>query len=431
MGLHRLKRERMLKKQRCKINYLSVIFILSLLFPVIKIVYAYPSSGNPSSISQASPEQLPSYPKVVFSAAAADTPILQNSSYPLIQSSRVKNVILFIGDGLGVFQITAARIRSAGATGKLYMDRMPVTGLVTDYSANNLVTDSAAAATALATGCKTNNGMVGVSPEGKKLTTILELAEKRGMATGLVVTDRITGATPASFASHVVSRNDAATIATHLLENKVDVLLGGGKEFFIPSSSPGGKRRDKRNLIEEAKKEGYLFIRNKEELEGVEAKYVLGLFELGAMITNPPEPSLAEMTRRAIDLLNGNQKGFFLMVEGSQIDWACQDNDINSAIREVLFFDKAVKEALEFALQDKHTLVIVTADHETGGLGINGGSLDGVNLEVGWTTKGHTATQVILYAFGPEAERFTGLHDNTDIPRMIAAFLGINFPFSR
>lgn len=383
---------RMFTKRWYKIGFSAVIIILSIFFLCLKNICA------------------------------------ENQTYPLIRSSKAKNVIFMIGDGMGLSQITAARIRTRGADGRLYMDRMPIAGLVTTHSANRLVTDSAAAGTALATGHKTLNGMISISPEGKRLTTILEVAKKRGLSAGLVVTSTITHATPACFASHVVSRKDEATIAVHLLENKVDVLLGGGKEFFIPSSSPGSKRPDERNLIEEAEKDGYLFVQTREELDKVQKGPVLGLFQLGALKTEPPEPTLAEMTKKAINLLKYNQKGFFLMVEGSQIDWACHNNNTDETIRQTVLFDQAVKEAIDFALQDKETLVIVTADHETGGMGINGGSLDGIKLDVGWTSGKHTATTVVLYAFGPTAEKFTGLHDNTDIPRLMANSLGIKLP---
>jgi len=338
--------------------------------------------------------------------------------------------VFLIGDGMGLAQIAAARISAFGADGRLYMERMPVTGLMNTHSANRLITDSGASATALATGHKTNNGMISVSPDGKKLLTILEDYRDRGMATGLVATSTITHATPAAFAAHVKSRGDEATIASQLLENKVNVLLGGGKMFFLSQSESGSERQDERDLIAEAKKIGYSFVQTKEELKVAKVDYLLGLFQLGALTTNPPEPSLAELTQKAIKLLSPNRKGFFLMVEGSQIDWACHDNDADNTIRQTLLFDEAVKVALDFAVKDKHTLVVITADHECGGMGINNGSLDGKSLSIGWTTKGHTGVPVPIYAFGPGAERFMGLHDNTEVPRIFAELLGIE-PFPK
>lgn len=191
------------------------------------------------------------------------------------------------------------------------------------------------------------------------------------MATGLVATSTITHATPAAFAAHVKERRDEATIASQLLENRVNVLMGGGKRFFLPQSEAGSKRQDERDLIAEAEKVGYSFVQTKEELKASAGDYLLGLFQLGALTTHPPEPSLAEITAKAIELLSRNEKGFFLMAEGSQIDWAGHANDPDETIRQTLLFDEAVKVALDFAVKDKHTLVIATADHETGGMGIN------------------------------------------------------------
>lgn len=399
------------------------------LFASLGLITANGVYGTVNTFSQEKPAA--TVAPSTFSATTSTswyTPSTQREPYPLLPPSEVKNVILLIGDGMGISERAAARIKAVGAKGKLYMDRMPVTGLITTYSADKLITDSAAAGTALATGYKTNNKMIGMSPKGRKLTSILEEAKGRGMATGLVVTDDITGATPAVFASHVSCRYEHAKIAPQLLANKVNILLGGGKRNFLPSSSPGSKRKDERNLIDEAKDKGYLFVQTREELEKANSDYLLGLFQLGPLTTNPPEPSLAEMAGKAVSLLSRNKKGFFLMIEGSQIDWAGHDNDIDNNIKQTLLFDEAVKVAMDFALKDKHTLVIVTADHETGGLEIIGGSLDGVSLEVSWATKGHTPPPVPLSAFGPQAEGFMGLHDNTDIPRIIAKALGI-IPF--
>jgi alkaline phosphatase len=351
--------------------------------------------------------------------------------YPLFSAnSQVENIVFLIGDSMGLAQITSTRIKTVGVNGKLHMERMPATGLINTHSANSLVTDSGAAGTALATGYKTNNGMISVSPDDERLLTILEACKGKGMVTGLVVTSTITHSAPAAFAAHVRYRGDEATIASQLLENKVNVLLGGGKAFFLPQSIFGSKRQDERDLIAEAKKIGYLFVQTKEELKVAKENYLLGLFQLFALTTNPPEPSLVELTQKAIELLSQNRKGFFLMVEGSQIDWACHNNNPDNTIRQTLLFDEAIKIALDFALKDKHTLVVVTVDHECGGMGLNAGSLNGKSLIIGWTSKGHTGVPVPIYAFGPGAERFMGLHDNTEVPRIFAELLDIK-PFPK
>ena len=337
----------------------------------------------------------------------------------------VRSVVFLIGDGMGISQVAAARIKTHGAGGRLNMEKLPVTGLMDTHPAAGLVTDSASAGTALATGCKTNNRMVSMNPDGKKLRTILESCRDSGMATGLVVTCALTHATPAVFAAHVKSRYDQPAIAGQLLESGVTVMLGGGEGFFLPRSRPGSKRSDERNLMAEFRKRGYAVVRTREELLNVPGDRVLGLFHAGHLTTRSPEPSLAEMTRKAIELLSRGGKGFFLMVEGSQIDFACHANNADETIRQTVLFDKAVGAAVAFARENGQTLVIVTADHETGGMGINGGSPDGGNVSIGWTSGGHTAVPVPIYAFGPGAERFTGLHDNTDIPRIFADLLGM------
>jgi alkaline phosphatase len=349
-------------------------------------------------------------------------------SYPEFQRAKVKNIIFCIGDGMGLGQISLARMETAGPSGTLYIERMPVTGLIRTHSADALVTDSAAAGTALASGVKTNNGMIGVMPDGTKRQTILEAAKAKGMVTGLVVTSRITDATPAAFASDVTSRKMQDKIAEQLIENKVNVLFGGGEEYFLPRSDGRSKRNDQKNLTEQARKTGYLYVRNAEELRDANNPYILGLFQLGPLTSIAPEPNLADLTAKAIDILDrsGSSRGFFLMIEGSQIDIACHDNNASGVIRQILLFDQAVKTAIDFAQQDKQTLVVVTADHETGGLIIKGGDLKGNKLDLNWATSHHSAMPVPVYAFGPGAEVFTGTYDNSEVPKKFARLLGIN-----
>jgi alkaline phosphatase len=351
------------------------------------------------------------------------------SPLPLSSKKKVNNIVLMIGDGMSFAHIDSARIKSCGAKGRLHMERMPVTGLVKTYSSSHLVTDSAAGGTALATGVKTYNGAISVNPDKKPLRTILEAARDIGKATGLVVTCSVTHATPAVFASHVPSRKEQNEIATHLLKNKVNVLLGGGWQFFLPKSDTESKRTDDRNLFLEAEKAGYQVVQNKAELDRASGNYLLGLFEKEDMKTVATEPSLAEMTLKAIDILSKNKKGFFLMVEGSQIDWGGHENNPGYTIRQTLLFDEAVYVALDFAKKSGDTLVVVTADHETGGMSVINGSLSGEDMKFGWTSKDHTALQVPLFAFGPRASLFTGVMDNTQVPRKFAEIFKIgDFP---
>ena len=357
------------------------------------------------------------------------TPPSDTDPYPLMEQTQIKNIILMIGDGMSLTPIVAARIRALGADGTLHIQRMPVTGFLNTHAADKLITDSASSATSLSSGYKTNNGMIGMLPDGTKVYTILEAARDKGMATGLVATSTITHATPASFAAHVRARSNQAAIAVDFIANRVNVILGGGREFFMPQTDHESRRLDDRNIVEEAISAGYEFVQTKAELENSNGSYVLGLFENGPLTTNAPEPTIEEMTIKAIEILSRNDNGFFLMVEGSQIDWGEHDNDGDYAIRQMLMFDLAIKRAVEFAENNGETLLVITADHETGGMTINGGELTGENLELKWTTGSHTGISVPVFAFGPHAERFMGWKDQTDIPKIFAELLNINdFP---
>ncbi len=362
----------------------------------------------------------------------------RDRSYP-VESARVRNVIFLIGDGMGLSQVALARMKAIGVEGKINMQLLPVQGLIRTHSANKLVTDSAAAGTALACGIKTDNGMIGMTPDQKPFCSILELAQAKGMATGLVVTSTISHATPASFGSHVKSRKMEPEIAEQLLGNRINVLFGGGRKYFLPKSDPDSGRKDDRNLLAEAADAGYTVIETANQLRWVHGPNVLGLFQLDGLTTISPEPMLADMTKKAISILSETVsdsrkygRGFFLMVEGSQIDWACHANNPKACVRQVLLFDEAVRTAVDFALADGHTLVVVTADHETGGLTIPEGSLKGTDAKAHWSTGGHTASPVPVYAIGPKSQRFGGVYDNTEIPLKIAQALGIKtFPQSR
>ncbi|MHC5157411.1 MAG: alkaline phosphatase [Planctomycetota bacterium] len=335
----------------------------------------------------------------------------------------VRNVILCIGDGMGPNHVALARHDAVGGDKKLHMERLPIRGEVTTHSANKAATDSAAAATALACGIKTNNRLVGVAPDKTPYSSILELLQKKGWRTGLTATSAISHATPAGFAAHVGSRNKQNEIAAQLLANRVDVMLGGGQKFWSD------------DLRAQAKAAGYQIVESRDSMKTLRPAPVIGLFADDGLTTFAPEPSLAEMSAAAMTLLStpgkewfAPQPKFFLMIEGSQIDWASHANDTERVVRQTLLFDMAVREAIEFAQRDRHTLVIVTADHETGGLQLKRDEETG-EIKAKWTTGGHTGTTVPIYAFGPGSERFSGTLDNTDIPKRIAELTGIKeFP---
>jgi alkaline phosphatase len=337
-----------------------------------------------------------------------------------------KNIILCIGDGMGAGQLTAARY----VKGALEMERCPVGGLLLTHSADQMVTDSAASGTAISTGYKTSNGTIGQTPEGIPLKTALEAAEEKGKATGLVCTSSVTHATPAAFAAHVKSRKMEPAIAEQLAAAEIEVLFGGGLGFFLPGSAPGSLRPDENNLLQTLTNR-MTVVTTADGFESLETpERAAGLFASNAL----PRASegripLSALTAKAIEILDQNDGGFFLMVEGSQIDWACHANDSEYLLSELLDFDEAVGVALDFAGQDGQTLVIVTADHETGGFTVLDGSVDSRMLSrTSFAGKSHSAAMVPLLAFGTGAETFGGIRDNTDVGRMIMLQMGQHRP---
>jgi len=324
-----------------------------------------------------------------------------------------KNIILFIGDGMGPSQVTAGKV----AKGTLEMERCPVTALVTTWAANSLVTDSAASGTALATGVKTGNGMIAQDMEGNRLKTVLEFAEEKNKATGLVATSTITHATPASFAAHVPSRKQYEEIAQQLAASEVDVLFAGGLIHFSPTNAPSCLPELEAKMTVAKTTEEFRAL-------GTPKKAAALLYPAHPPLAADREIPLAELTAKAIEILSQDKDGFFLMVEGSQIDWMGHNNDGSNLVTEVVDFDDAVGAGLDFAEADGETLVIVTADHETGGFGLLGGSIENQTVnKTGFVHGGHTASMVPLFAFGPGSEAFGGIQDNTDIGKAMIKFI--------
>ena len=322
-----------------------------------------------------------------------------------------KNIILMIGDGMGVTQVTSGvYARKEG----LYLERFPATGLIKTHAYKNLITDSAAGATAFACGCKTYNGAIGMTAKKQPCPTILEQAAAFGMATGLVTTSSITHATPASFVAHVRDRSYMEEIATHFLKTDVDVVIGGGMRYFIARTT------DKRNLYHELENKGYAVS---DVLKQPLSACVWDPKKPFVWFSAVKEPESVEKGRDYLPLASRlapeflaqrSEKGFFLMIEGAQIDWAGHANNASQIVAEMLDFDDAVGEVLRFAEKDGNTLVIVTADHETGGMALLRGA-DKESLKIKFTTDYHTPAMVPVFAYGPGAELFNGLYDNTDI----------------
>lgn len=335
-------------------------------------------------------------------------------------NKRPLNVILMIGDGMGLTQITAGLYRNGN---KLNLERFPVVGLHKSYSSSDLVTDSAAGATAFSCGVKTYNGAIGVDKDAAPVPTILEEAEGKGLATGMVATSAITHATPASFIAHVRSRDQYEDIAADFMKTEIDLFIGGGRQYFERRKS------DDRNLWQELEAKNYLVSAlAKEDLD----KVVLDFSKNFAFFTAEGEPVPASAGRDYLPLASRlasvflNQrskgKGFFLMIEGSQIDWGGHANDSKYIIDEMIDFDKAIGAVLDFAAEDGNTLVIVTADHEAGGYAIMlGSSMD--SIVPGFTTNGHTGTMIPVFAYGPGSELFGGMYENTAIYRKMRAAL--------
>ena len=402
---------------------------------------------------------------------------------------RPRNLILMIADGFGPASATLAR-EVEGAP--LALDAI-LTGAVGTASTSSRVTDSAAAGTAFASGIKTYNGAIGVDTLQRPAGTLFEAAEARGMATGLVATSRITHATPASFVAHVAARAEEARIAEQLIASGVDVVFGGGSRFFV-TDSLDGSRTDGRDLL--GAFPGLAFT-DPTAFDTVATVPVLGLFardHLDFEIDRTDQPSLAAMTQRALDLIGASEQGFVLMVEGSRIDHAAHDNDPAAHLHDIWAYDEAVRVALDFARADGHTLVVSTADHETGGMTLgrdgiyawdadylarvrasadrmaqriadgedgavvvrDGAAVDSLTAEeqadlglsvepttrrvsrktlghlvsrragIGWTTGGHTAVDVGLYAFGPGSDRLRGVMENDALSRALADLLGLD-----
>ncbi len=342
--------------------------------------------------------------------AAAFTPSAGEDDTP-------RSIILFIGDGMGVAHVTAARI----TRGSLHLDRFRTAGIVTTHAENRLITDSAAGATAMATGYKTCNGAISVSSRHEPLKTVLEYAEEAGKSTGLVATCSITDATPAVFAAHVMDRHMQNDIAAQMAASGVDVLIGGGLAYFVPRDDALSRRVDERNLLEELRAHMDVVL-------SIGELRALGNVERFAAFLAPSDPpgagereyTLAELTEKAIEALSHNEEGFFLMVEGSQIDWAAHDREGDGVITETIDFDRAVGVGMDFAERDGGTLVIVTADHETGGFAVHDGSIaDSTVTQTGFTCGNHTAEMVPIFVYGPGAAAFGGIIDNTDIGRVM------------
>jgi alkaline phosphatase len=357
-------------------------------------------------------------------------------------SPNARNVIFFVGDGMGPDHRELIRLMSVGPRGQIAMNDMPYSGLSITNSTST-VTDSAAGATAFASGVKTYNGAIGVNENKQPVETVLELAKKAGKSTGIVTTSQVTDATGGAFGAHVEDRKQQTEIARQFLEkNKVDVILGGGRAHF---------KNEQINLVGLAQRQGYQFATNTQELKGSSGSQILGLFAEEEMFEKGPEGegvykpsvSLPDMTTKAINTLSQNRKGFFLVVEEEGIDEMAHENNAELVIKAGKQLNRSVEIAKDFAKSNPNTLIIVAADHETGGMAIEAvdeedesgdispedGPFKAPNSDqqfiIDWTTKEHSGVFVPVTAMGPGAENLTGVFQNTHIHDVMVDAMGL------
>ncbi|MCS7205001.1 MAG: alkaline phosphatase [Leptospiraceae bacterium] len=360
----------------------------------------------------------------------------------LIYNTKPKNVILLIGDGMGIGHISAAMYSS---NKHLNITKFQHIGFTTTHSLDNLITDSAAAGTAIATGQKTYNNGISVNMQKEPIKTIMEYAKEKGYAFGVVVTSSIVHATPAVFLAHAPHREDYYDLAMDVVEIEPDVAFGGGIEYFK-------NRPDGIDLIKKLEEKNYRIFYDLSEIKRFRVKdpnqkfiallakdglppaiktelnknleYYDYLSKRSDYSKSRPKDALEVMTRKALEVFEAKNKPFILMVEGSQIDWASHDNNFSYLLEEMLDFDRAVGVALEFAQKHKETLVIATSDHETGGFTITSGKPDPKKpnqweFQTKFASTRHTGVLVPVFAHGPGAEVFQGFYDNTDIFKKI------------
>ncbi len=332
------------------------------------------------------------------------------------KGDKVKNVILMIGDGMSLMHVYSAW---AANRGKLYLENAPVVGLSKTYCLDKMITDSGAGGTALASGKKTNYHSVGVDGNGNPAKSLIEYAKDKDMSSGIAVTCRLWDATPGDFCCHIVDRDNEDAVMADYVNTKADVVVGPGWSKMI-------NRPDGRNLFDELQAKGYQITRSLDELDKInDGKVFCVTDSFDTQLPALRGDYLAHASLKAIDIMNKNPNGFFLMIEGSQLDDYGHFNDLDLLMQEVHDFDRTIGAIFDWAAKDGETLVVVTADHETGGLTLVDGDINEGRIVCKFSTGGHSGTMVPVYAFGPGSENFTGIFENTDIPLKIMKLLNI------
>jgi len=332
------------------------------------------------------------------------------------KGKKVKNVVLMIGDGMSLMHVYSAWTANRG---KLYLDNSQAVGLSKTYCADKLITDSGAGGTAIATGQKTKYHYVGVDPQGNELPSLITLSKKKGMSAGIAVTCRLWDATPADFCCHNIDRDDEYDLVADYVECGADYVVGGGAEKFE-------NRPDGRNIFQELEAKGYQVARSWEETQALKEGKIFAVTDK----RDTPVPAergdrLAQSALKGMEIMDKNKKGFFMMIEGSQLDDYGHFNDLDLLMQETHDFDRTVGAVFEWAAKDGETLVVVTADHETGGLTLVDGDLSKGEIQCKFSTGSHSGVMVPVYAFGPGSEHFTGLYENTAIFDKIATLLNL------
>ena len=341
---------------------------------------------------------------------------LKNSTGNVATVSKPKKIILLIGDGMGLSQVSSAIYYQDQPSN---FERFPFIGLINTSSSAQKITDSAAGATAFSAGTKTYNGAIGVDPDAVPLKLITEQLKSQGLSNGLIATSSITHATPACFFAKADQRKKEELIASQMHTSPIDFFAGGGLQFF-------NSRKDGKNFLDSLAASNFSIdttaIKNNLTFNN-KTRYA---FPLAANAMPPAVDRgnfLPDATTSALEFLNQDKDGFFLMVEGSQIDWAGHSNQAEYLVSEMLDFDKTIGLALDFAKKDGETLVLVTADHETGGFTLSASEGDYDTLSPTFSTGGHSATLIPVFAYGPGAERFAGVYQNTDIYHKIMSLM--------
>ena len=327
------------------------------------------------------------------------------------KGKKVKNVILMIGDGMSLMHVYTAWTANRG---KLWLENAQATGLSKTWAVKKLVTDSGSGGTSLATGVKTVYHAVGVDPEGKPLTSLVDVAKELGKDAGMAVTCRLWDATPCDFCCHNIDRDKEEELVGDYPTSGVDFVFGGGAQKFT-------NRKDGRDIFKELQKKDYHVSRTLDDFFAYDKNSRIFAVPYDKDTPLPDERGdlLARASMKGISLMNQNKNGFFMMIEGSQLDDYGHFNQLDLLMKETLDFDQTVGEVMKWAAKDGETLVVVTADHETGGLTLVNGNKDEGRVECCFSTKDHSGAMVPVYAFGPGAENFTGIFENTDVFKKI------------